>query len=88
MGKSKTVGNKKFIINIQPKSKTEEEKRQEREKLFEDIDNVLIPKMLEKSKVTYTLDEKKRECYKELIETLYYSKALNITNLKAMMEGK
>lgn len=69
MGKSKHVGNVKLLI-ADPKI--------EKQELFEGIENKLIPIWLEKSNVAYTLDEKKTECWKELLNTLYKSKMLNI----------
>ena len=86
MGKSKTVGNKKFIVNIPPKPKTEEEKAEERKRLWIDINEILIPKWLTDSEVYYTLDEKKAECWRELLKFLFKAKAINIGAIKDLIE--
>lgn len=79
MGKSKIVGNKKYIINI---TKTENKNAEERKKLWIDINETLIPKWLEKSEVYYTLDEKKAETYREAFKFLFQERAINISALK------
>ena len=81
MGKSKTIGNKKYIVNITPQ-KTKEEIEQEKKRLWLDINEILIPKWLTDSEVYYTLDEKKAECWRELLKFLYQNKALNIGAIK------
>ena len=85
MGKSKTVGNKNLNVKIfTPKSR--EEIEQEKKRLFIDINEILIPKWLTDSEVYYTLDEKKVECWIELLKFLYQAKALNIGAIKDLIE--
>ncbi len=85
MGKSKTIGNKKHIVNITP-HKTKEEIEQEKKRLWLDINEILIPKWLNDSEVYYTLDEKKSECWRELLKFLFKAKAININAIKDLIE--
>ena len=77
MSKSKQVGNVKLLVA---------ESRMSQEELFDQIEKELIPIWLEKSQVNYTLDEKKKECWLELLKTLYKCKAINIKALLDQIE--
>lgn len=82
MGKSKTIGNLHITIN----KKTDEEKREEREKLFEDINNYLMIGWLERSEVLNISNEKIVKCYRELIKYLYQAKVLNIPVIRELID--
>ena len=85
MSKSKTVGNKNLNIKIF-REKTKEEIEQEKKRLWIDINEILIPKWLTDSEVYYTLDEKKAECWRELLKFLFKAKAINIGAIKDLIE--
>ena len=79
------IDNKTYNITIH---KSKEELEQEKKRLWLDINEILIPKQLEKSEVYYTLDEKKAECWRELLKFLLQIKCININMIKEVIESE
>lgn len=82
MSKSKQIGNLHITTNI----KTKAEKMQDQKELFTAIEETLFPVWLEKSKVGYTMDEKKIELWREMLRELYHDKLLNIAETYKQIE--
>lgn len=72
MGKSKTVGNIHLL---------EAEKKYNKEMLMSDIENVLFPVWDDRSEYSIKVDVKKG-IYREIINTLYHGKMLNISEVQ------
>lgn len=84
MSKSKQIGNLHITTNI----KTKEEKLQEQKDFFTAVEETLFPIWLSKSKVGYTMDEKKLEIWREMLRELYHEKLLNIAETYKQIENQ